>query len=96
MRLKEMISEQRSFDFLTNSSCYYQTKDIEKIMENMDILMLKHQCICNNQFGIFYKYTLYIFQDRNTFHRFDKFNTKYNPIGLTFASLFFPFHSPRS
>lgn len=22
-----------------------------------------------------------IFQDRNTFHRFDKFNAKYNPIG---------------
>ena len=21
------------------------------------------------------------FQDRNTFHRFDKFNAKYNPIG---------------
>lgn len=24
---------------------------------------------------------LNIFQDRNTFHRFDKFNAKYNPIG---------------
>ena len=23
----------------------------------------------------------YLFQDRNTFHRFDKFNAKYNPIG---------------
>lgn len=23
----------------------------------------------------------YVFQDRNTFHRFDKFNAKYNPIG---------------
>ena len=33
MRLKEMVSDQRSFDFLTNSSCYYQTKDIEKSME---------------------------------------------------------------
>ena len=22
-----------------------------------------------------------LFQDRNTFHRFDKFNAKYNPIG---------------
>ena len=32
MRLKEMISDQRSFDFLINSSCYYQTKDIEKSM----------------------------------------------------------------
>ena len=32
MRLKEMISDQRSFDFLTNSSCYYQAKDIEKSM----------------------------------------------------------------
>ena len=96
MRLKEMISDQRSFDFSTNSFCYHQTKDIEKIMENMDILMSKHQCTRNNQFGIFYKYMLYIFQDRNTFHRFDKFNTKYNPIGLTFAFLFLPFHSPRS
>ena len=92
MRIKEMISDQRSFDFSTNSFCYHQTKDIEKIMENMDILMSKHQCTRNNQFGIFYKYMLYIFQDRNTFHRFDKFNTKYNPIGLTFAFLFFPFH----
>ena len=41
MRLKEMISDESSFEFLTNSSCYHQTKDIEKIMENMDILMLK-------------------------------------------------------
>ena len=32
MRLKEMVSDQRSFDFLTNSSCNYQTKDIEKSM----------------------------------------------------------------
>ena len=32
MRLKEMVSDQRSFDFLTNSSRYYQTKDIEKSM----------------------------------------------------------------
>ena len=55
MRIKEMISDQRSFDFSTNSFCYHQTKDIEKIMENMDILMLKHQCTRNNQFGIFYK-----------------------------------------
>ena len=93
MRIKEMISDQRSFDFSTNSFCYHQTKDIEKIMENMDILMSKHQCTRNNQFGIFYKYMLYIFQDRNTFHRFDKFNTKYNPIGLTFAYRFFPFYS---
>ena len=30
MRLKEMISDESSFDFLTNSSCYYQAKDIEK------------------------------------------------------------------
>ena len=30
MRLKEMISNQRSFDFSTNSFCYHQTKDIEK------------------------------------------------------------------
>ena len=44
MRLKEMISDESSFEFLTNSSCYHQTKDIEKIMENMDILMSKHQC----------------------------------------------------
>lgn len=25
--------------------------------------------------------TLFFLQDRNTFHRFDKFNAKYNPIG---------------
>ena len=24
---------------------------------------------------------IFFFQDRNTFHRFDKFNAKYNPIG---------------
>ena len=27
------------------------------------------------------KHSIYFFQDRNTFHRFDKFNAKYNPIG---------------
>ena len=26
-------------------------------------------------------HTFGLFQDRNTFHRFDKFNAKYNPIG---------------
>lgn len=26
-------------------------------------------------------YYLLFMQDRNTFHRFDKFNSKYNPIG---------------
>ena len=31
---------------------------------------------------IFYFHILCdLFQDRNTFHRFDKFNAKYNPIG---------------
>ena len=31
---------------------------------------------------IFYFHLLCdLFQDRNTFHRFDKFNAKYNPIG---------------
>ena len=25
---------------------------------------------------------LLLLQDRNTFHRFDKFNSKYNPIGM--------------
>ena len=24
---------------------------------------------------------IFLLQDRNTFHRFDKFNAKYNPIG---------------
>ena len=32
MRLKKMISDESSFEFLTNSSCYHQTKDIEKSM----------------------------------------------------------------
>lgn len=26
-------------------------------------------------------FNTHFFQDRNTFHRFDKFNAKYNPIG---------------
>lgn len=30
---------------------------------------------------MFQKYIFFQFQDRNTFHRFDKFNAKYNPIG---------------
>ncbi len=33
--------------------------------------------------ALIFKQTLFLFpkQDRNTFHRFDKFNSKYNPIG---------------
>ena len=28
-----------------------------------------------------YCYSSFYFQDKNTFHRFDKFNAKYNPVG---------------
>jgi AMP deaminase len=34
--------------------------------------------VFGNNWLFFYKFIL---QDRNTFHRFDKFNSKYNPIG---------------
>jgi hypothetical protein len=29
----------------------------------------------------FFTAVVFVLQDRNTFHRFDKFNAKYNPIG---------------
>jgi len=50
---------------------------------------IKYDCDLHKQNSFFtnctktieYKVTMGMFQDRNTFHRFDKFNAKYNPIG---------------
>ena len=36
MRIKEMITNTRSFDLQINSPCQYQKKQIEKSMENVD------------------------------------------------------------
>ena len=36
MRIKEMITNTRSFDLQINSPCQYQKKYIEKSMENVD------------------------------------------------------------
>ena len=36
IRIKEMIAILRSFDYYTNSLCYYQKKFIDKGLENMD------------------------------------------------------------
>ena len=36
MRIKEMITNVRSFDLQINSPCQYQKKYIEKSMENLD------------------------------------------------------------
>ena len=45
------------------------------------------QNMCNLLLGTAYYHSMYLhvcllLQDRNTFHRFDKFNSKYNPIGM--------------
>lgn len=45
---------------------YVETQKVKKI-----VLILKLKC----------QYLICDVQDRNTFHRFDKFNAKYNPIG---------------
>ena len=47
--------------------CYKSVNLIIGTLKQMEYIM-------NNNYFI-------IFQDRNTFHRFDKFNAKYNPIG---------------
>ena len=37
-------------------------------------------CFCLISPNMFTKWS-WLFQDRNIFHRFDKFNAKYNPVG---------------
>lgn len=45
--------------------------------------MLKLLCAARKLlfFELNLDFTSFLPQDRNTFHRFDKFNSKYNPIG---------------
>lgn len=52
-------------------------RDVE--MTNSDSIKQQHQLRdCLNHSDTVFPLFL---QDRNTFHRFDKFNAKYNPIG---------------
>lgn len=50
------------------------------IKNNFDMYILKLFFINVLVINFICKFMIF-FQDRNTFHRFDKFNAKYNPIG---------------
>ena len=57
---------QRNFYNSTSEQNHYLTKVTMSVIHKDSMIVL---------------YIYMIFQDRNTFHRFDKFNAKYNPIG---------------
>ena len=51
---------------------------------NVNTFFINIHYACVALFQCMWTCLFYVLQDRNTFHRFDKFNSKYNPIGEVF------------